>query len=97
MKKGRSSIFAILFIAILVILLGEFLSIEAVTCNVMELSPCAPAIISSQPPSSACCAKLNKHKPCLCGYLKDPNLKPYINSPNAKNVYKTCGIPYPKC
>ncbi|KAK4733414.1 hypothetical protein R3W88_007675 [Solanum pinnatisectum] len=96
MKKG-SSIYAIFFIAILVILLGELLSIEAVTCNVMELSPCAPAIISSQSPSSACCAKLNKQKPCLCGYLNDPNLKPYINSPNAQNVYKTCGVPTPKC
>ncbi|KAG5614379.1 hypothetical protein H5410_014203 [Solanum commersonii] len=63
----------------------------------MELSPCAPAIISSQPPSSTCCAKLNKHKPCLYGYLNDPNLKPYINSPNAKNVYKTSGVPTPKC
>ncbi|KAG5614377.1 hypothetical protein H5410_014201 [Solanum commersonii] len=29
---------------------------------IMELTPCADAIISSNPPSAACCAKLKEHK-----------------------------------
>ncbi|WMV18174.1 hypothetical protein MTR67_011559 [Solanum verrucosum] len=97
MKKG-SSIFAIFFIAMLVILLGELLVVESVTCNVMELVPCAPAIISGQlPPSEACCAKLKEQVPCLCGYLKDPTLKPYVDSPNAQKVFQACGVTIPKC
>ncbi|KAG5614383.1 hypothetical protein H5410_014207 [Solanum commersonii] len=96
MKKG-SSIFTIFFITILVILIGELLVAEAVTCKIAELTPCADAIISSKPPSASCCAKLKEQKPCLCGYIKDPKLKPYVNSPNAKKVAKTCGVPFPKC
>ncbi|TMW83123.1 hypothetical protein EJD97_002861 [Solanum chilense] len=96
MKKD-CSIFAIFFIAILVILLGELFVAESVTCNVSELSPCADAIIKGTPASTACCAKLKEQKPCLCGYIKDPKLKPYINSPNAKKVAKTCGVLIPKC
>ncbi|KAK4733412.1 hypothetical protein R3W88_007673 [Solanum pinnatisectum] len=96
MTKG-SSIFAIFFIAILVILLGEVLVVESVTCNVMELVPCSPAIISGQPPSEVCCAKLKEQVPCLCGYFNDPTLKPYVGSPNAQKVFQTCGVPIPKC
>ncbi|XP_059283461.1 non-specific lipid-transfer protein 2-like [Lycium ferocissimum] len=96
MKKG-SSLFAIFLVATVVICLGELLMAEAVTCSVTELASCAAAIISSEPPSSTCCAKLKEQKPCLCGYFKDPSLGPYIKSPNAKKVAKTCGVPTPKC
>lgn len=67
---------------------------ESVTCNVSELSPCADAIIKGTPASPACCAKLKEQIPCLCGYMK---LRPYADSPNAKKVSKTCGVPIPKC
>ncbi|XP_009777694.1 non-specific lipid-transfer protein 2-like [Nicotiana sylvestris] len=97
MKKGSNSFAAIILVVTLVLFLGEFLVTEAVTCSVVELSPCAGAISSPQPPSSACCAKLKEQKPCLCGYLKNPNLRPYVNSPNAKRVAKSCGVPTPSC
>ncbi|KAH0688843.1 hypothetical protein KY285_015994 [Solanum tuberosum] len=96
MKKG-SSIFAIFFVMTLVILLGELFVAKAVTCNVSELSPCADAILKGTPASPTCCAKLKEQIPCLCGYIKDPKLKPYIDSPNAKKVSQTCGVPFPKC
>ncbi|TMW88306.1 hypothetical protein EJD97_018731 [Solanum chilense] len=92
MKKGSS------FIAILLVLfVSELLVTEAVTCSVTELVPCAAAIMSSQPPSKECCNKLKEQKPCLCGYLKNPSLKQYVNSPNAKKVAKTCGVSTPSC
>ncbi|MCD7466584.1 hypothetical protein HAX54_003423, partial [Datura stramonium] len=74
---------------------GELLVTEAVTCHATELFPCAAAITSSQPPSSECCAKLKEQKPCLSTYLMDSDLRSYINSPNAKRIFKTCGVPTP--
>ncbi|PHU06864.1 Non-specific lipid-transfer protein 2 [Capsicum chinense] len=92
MKKGSA------FVAtFLVLFLSELLVTEAVTCSVTELSSCAGAITSSQPPSSKCCAKLREQKPCLCGYLQNPNLRQYVNSPNARRVASTCGVPTPRC
>ncbi|KAL5811689.1 hypothetical protein ACOSQ3_026639 [Xanthoceras sorbifolium] len=67
----------------LVVSISEVCVVEAVTCNPMELSPCMAAITSS--------------KAMLCGYLKDPNLKQFVNSPNARKVASTCGVPYPQC
>ncbi|CAN4093580.1 unnamed protein product [Withania somnifera] len=95
--KKTSSFFAILLVATLVLFLSELLVVEAVMCNISELSSCAPAIISSEPPSPQCCAKLKEQKPCLCKYIKDPNLGPYVNSPNAQKLSKACGVPFPKC
>ncbi|XAR52450.1 hypothetical protein NMG60_11020539 [Bertholletia excelsa] len=69
----------------------------AVTCNPMALSACADAITSSQPPTSTCCNKLKEQRPCLCQYIKDPNLQTLINSPNANKVAVTCGSPFPTC
>ncbi|KAK4733417.1 hypothetical protein R3W88_007678 [Solanum pinnatisectum] len=87
MKKG--SCFVAIF---LVFFLSELLVTEAVTCSFTELIPCVGVITLSQPPSLACCIKLRKQKPCLCGYLKNPSLKPYVNSPNAQKVAKTYGV-----
>ena len=70
---------------------------EAVTCDPMALSPCAGAISSSSPPSNECCQKLKEQKSCLCGYIKNPSLGPYVNSPGAKKVLSSCGIALPKC
>ncbi|XP_028784392.1 non-specific lipid-transfer protein 2-like [Neltuma alba] len=70
---------------------------EAVTCSPAALSSCMGAISSSAPPSSECCQKLKEQKPCLCGYLKNPSLRQYVNSPGAKKVVSSCGIPFPTC
>lgn len=69
----------------------------AVTCNALQLSACASAITSSSPPSSLCCSKLKEQRPCLCQYLKDPNLHKLVNSPNARKVANICGSPFPSC
>ena len=70
---------------------------EAVTCSPTELSSCLQAITTSSPPSATCCSKLKEQRPCLCGYLKDPNLSQYFNSPNARKVATTCGVSTPNC
>ncbi|CAN6675568.1 unnamed protein product [Malus baccata var. baccata] len=69
----------------------------AVTCNPMELAPCAAAIMSSNSPTAVCCGKLKEQSPCLCQYVKNPNLQKLVNSPNAKKVADTCGSPFPTC
>lgn len=83
---------ALLVVVVMVVLLVETPTTEAVTCSPVQLSPCAPAIISSQPPSSACCSKLKEQKPCLCTYYRNPTLRQYINSPAAKRVASTCKV-----
>ncbi|KAK4284171.1 hypothetical protein QN277_001039 [Acacia crassicarpa] len=70
---------------------------EAVTCSPIALSPCMAAILSSSPPSNECCDKLKEQKPCLCGYIKNPSLRQYVNSPAAKKVASSCGVPFPTC
>ncbi|KAI4341510.1 hypothetical protein MLD38_026224 [Melastoma candidum] len=70
---------------------------DAVTCAPTELSSCASVIVSSTPPSKLCYTKIREQKPCLCQYLKNPTLKRFVNSPNAKKVASTCGTPFPSC
>ncbi|KAM7268808.1 hypothetical protein ACFE04_010974 [Oxalis oulophora] len=70
---------------------------EAATCDVTQLAPCAAAFTGSGGPSSACCSKLNEQKPCLCGYIKNPTLGQYVNSPKARSVAATCHVAYPHC
>ncbi|GMJ00705.1 Tracheary Element Differentiation-related 4 [Hibiscus trionum] len=94
----RVSFVALCVVALAVLLFsGEIRTVEAVTCSPTELSPCAPAFTSSAAPSAACCSKLKEQQPCLCGYTKNPSLKQYVNSPNAKRVASSCQVPYPKC
>ncbi|KAJ7943111.1 Non-specific lipid-transfer protein 2 [Quillaja saponaria] len=58
----------------------------AVDCNPLEVSSCASAMTTSNPPTAVCCSKLKEQKPCLCQYVKDPNLQKLVNSPNAKKM-----------
>ncbi|KAL9424931.1 hypothetical protein AB3S75_031957 [Citrus x aurantiifolia] len=98
--KKVPSVAAVGFVVALLVAVAALSQVnvaEAATCSPTDLSPCAPAITSSAPPSGACCNKLRQQRPCLCGFLRDPNLKQYVNSPNAKRVIAACGIPYPRC
>ncbi|KAK1362719.1 Non-specific lipid-transfer protein 2 [Heracleum sosnowskyi] len=71
---------------------------EAVTCNPTALSSCLPAIQNpSQAPTSTCCNNLRDQKPCLCGYLRNPFLRGYVNSPGSKRVSAVCNVPTPSC
>ncbi|CAJ2630663.1 unnamed protein product [Trifolium pratense] len=85
------------FCIVLTLLLAKTELSMGVTCNALQLIACANAITSSNPPSAICCSKLKEQKPCLCQYLKDPNLKKLVNSPNAIKVADTCGSPFPIC
>lgn len=85
-------------IMVVTVLLAETeLSMGGVTCNALQLSACASAITSSNPPTDVCCSKLKEQRPCLCQYLKDPNLKRLVSSPNARKVADACGSPFPTC
>ncbi|KAL0296699.1 UNVERIFIED_CONTAM: Non-specific lipid-transfer protein 2 [Sesamum calycinum] len=81
----------------LLMLLSEVEVTRAVTCNPIQLSPCAAAITSTTSPSAACCAKIKEQRPCLCQYMKNPTLQKFINSPGAKKVASSCGTPFPRC
>ncbi|BFG17112.1 non-specific lipid-transfer protein 2 [Prunus yedoensis var. nudiflora] len=84
-------------VAFVLVFGGSQVCTAAVTCSPLELAPCATAITSSSPPSAICCGKLKEQRPCLCKYVKDPNLQKLVNSPNAKKVASTCGSPFPSC
>ncbi|CAK9151276.1 unnamed protein product [Ilex paraguariensis] len=86
-----------LCVVLVLVLGGAQVSMAAITCNALQLSPCATAITSSTKPTPMCCSKLKEQRPCLCKYLKDPKLQKFINSPNAKKVATTCGTPFPRC
>ncbi|XP_007033193.2 PREDICTED: non-specific lipid-transfer protein 2 [Theobroma cacao] len=97
-KMKVVSVVALCVVALVVVLLsGETRTVEAVNCSPSELTSCLPAITSSSPPSTTCCSKLREQKPCLCGYLQNPNLKQFVNNPNARKVASTCGVTYPQC
>ncbi|XVE78681.1 hypothetical protein DITRI_Ditri13aG0166600 [Diplodiscus trichospermus] len=94
----RISFVALCVVALMVVVFsGETPTAGAVTCVATELSPCLPAITSPAPPSDLCCGKLREQQPCLCGYLKDPSFKQFIDNPRTKVVASTCGVSYPKC
>ncbi|KAJ9550323.1 hypothetical protein OSB04_014368 [Centaurea solstitialis] len=98
MRSSATHIAVVCALALLVMLVaGTRVTTAAVTCVVTELAPCAAAISSSSPPSQQCCSKIKEQRPCLCQYLKNPSLRGYVNSPNAKKVATTCGVPIPKC
>ncbi|KAK8518902.1 hypothetical protein V6N12_012141 [Hibiscus sabdariffa] len=90
------SVFFVVFCAV-VLFSGETRTAEAVTCNPTELSPCLPAFVLPVHPTAVCCRKLKKQQPCLCEYMKDPRLKPYLESPKAKGVASYCKITWPQC
>ncbi|KAL1221628.1 Non-specific lipid-transfer protein 2 [Cardamine amara subsp. amara] len=92
-KTTWVSVFALA--AVLLVILTP--AAEAVTCSPLQLSPCAAAISSSSPPSALCCAKLKEQKPCLCGYMRNPNLRRFVSSPNARKVSNSCKLPIPRC
>ncbi|KAL4311714.1 hypothetical protein GQ457_01G037060 [Hibiscus cannabinus] len=99
MGMGRVSFVALCVVALAVVVTfsGEIQTAEAVTCDPSQLSPCAAAFTSGASPSATCCSKLREQKPCFCGYIKNPSLGQYVNSPNAKKVAASCSVQFPKC
>ncbi|KAK1440618.1 hypothetical protein QVD17_06447 [Tagetes erecta] len=70
---------------------------EAVPCDPRQLMPCLGSIMHGTPPPPLCCKKLKLQKPCMCGYIKNPQFRKYVKSPNAKKVSKICHVTMPKC
>ncbi|KAK9700219.1 hypothetical protein RND81_08G224200 [Saponaria officinalis] len=92
MAKNVAVVAAMTVLVVALVLAEVTFVAEAVTCSPIQLSPCAPAIVSNKQPTAACCAKLNQQKPCLCGYKRNPVLQKYVNSPGAKRVAATCRV-----
>ncbi|KAL5726546.1 hypothetical protein ACHQM5_009584 [Ranunculus cassubicifolius] len=69
----------------------------AVTCDVTQLTPCFSSITLGTPPSELCCTRLKILRPCLCQFMNDPVLQPYVKSPNADKIANMCGTPTPTC
>ncbi|KAL5161260.1 putative non-specific lipid-transfer protein AKCS9 [Glycine soja] len=92
MKASRIALFTL----VVLLFVAEVQVSKAVTCSPVQLSACVSAITSSTPPSNLCCSKIKEQKPCLCQYLKNPNLKKFVDSPNARRVANTCGTPFPR-
>ncbi|CAM8989139.1 unnamed protein product [Rhodiola kirilowii] len=98
MKASSYAIVSVVVVLMLLLLTQEMqVSMAAVNCSPVELSSCASAITSSSPPTRLCCIKIKEQRPCLCKYLKNPTLKKFVNTPNARRVARTCGTPYPRC
>lgn len=100
MKKVASSSYAAsaLLVAMVLFLVTNMHVTEAQTCSPVALSPCLPAIQDpSQTPTTSCCNNLRDQKPCLCGYLRNPFLRGYVNSPGSRRVASVCNVPTPRC
>nr|XP_043612577.1 non-specific lipid-transfer protein 2-like [Erigeron canadensis] len=99
MRSSSYTTICIAAMVLVIMILGTQPQVAtAVTCQVTQLAPCAAAISSSSvPPSRQCCVKIKEQRPCLCQYMKNPSLKAYVSSPNAKKIAKSCGVPTPKC
>ncbi|PWA36482.1 hypothetical protein CTI12_AA599830 [Artemisia annua] len=89
------AIFALLLLVVGFVL-GDKPSIK-VSCNPTQLMPCVSPIMLGTPPAAKCCSRLKEQEPCMCGYIKDPSFAKYVESPGAKKVAKTCGVPVPNC
>ncbi|KAL3824101.1 hypothetical protein ACJIZ3_020130 [Penstemon smallii] len=104
MNMNRTKVAMIFLVLVLVVVvvagdlqLGQVSRAAAISCNPVQLSPCANAITSSTKPSDTCCARIKQQRPCLCGYMKNPYLQKFINSPGAKKVANSCQTPFPNC
>ncbi|KAL5726547.1 hypothetical protein ACHQM5_009585 [Ranunculus cassubicifolius] len=92
MKASYSTIFLAL------IIFSSALNVSwAVTCDVTQLSPCLSSITVGTPPSQLCCSRLKSQSPCLCQFMKNPVLQPYVKSPNADKIANICHTPTPRC
>ncbi|CAN7054366.1 non-specific lipid-transfer protein 2 [Brassica rapa] len=83
-------------ILLLLIVAQENRVAAAEQCNPMQLMPCEDAIMKGSTPSNECCTRLKQQQHCICQYMKNPNFKSFLNSPNAKMVASHCQCK-PKC
>nr|GLL39281.1 non-specific lipid-transfer protein 2-like [Ipomoea trifida]GMD49984.1 non-specific lipid-transfer protein 2-like [Ipomoea batatas]GMD51982.1 non-specific lipid-transfer protein 2-like [Ipomoea batatas] len=98
MKANESSslIVSLCVVVVLVMSAGGMGVADAV-CSLTELEVCLPAMLFGQSPSRECCNKLNEQTPCFCEYMRNPSLRPYVDSPNATKIAAACGVAIPTC
>ncbi|ESQ45733.1 hypothetical protein EUTSA_v10010852mg [Eutrema salsugineum] len=75
---------------------GDFGEV-APSCIPMELWSCLPTISMGGEPTKNCCDNLKEQKPCLCGYIKNPEYSLFVTSPNARKMIDACKIHIPSC
>ncbi|KAM0012108.1 putative bifunctional inhibitor/plant lipid transfer protein/seed storage helical [Helianthus debilis subsp. tardiflorus] len=97
MKAPTMICFLVAVTAAMMVFMGQLPAATAVTCNYMELVPCAGAISSSQAPSGTCCSKVREQRPCLCGYLRNPSLRQFVSPAAAQKIASQCGVSLPQC
>ncbi|KAL7090960.1 hypothetical protein ACP275_12G075500 [Erythranthe tilingii] len=87
----------IICVLVVVAIVGDEVEVARaqVSCNPVQLSPCAAAIFSSIEPSNACCGAIRQQISCLCQYQSDPTLQGFINSPAALKISTFCNVPFP--
>lgn len=66
-------------------------------CFIGALFPCFPTMIAGGTPIKTCCDILLAQKSCLCVYIQDPFLAPFVTTPNAGKVVTDCKVPLPTC
>ncbi|WVZ55148.1 hypothetical protein U9M48_005848 [Paspalum notatum var. saurae] len=70
---------------------------SAATCDLSQLSPCAPALFNGAAATASCCSSLRAQQSCFCQYAKNPAYARYISSPNARKIISSCGLSVPRC
>lgn len=80
-----------------VLLNGACPAAAQTTCDPAQLgTSCGPAFFSSTTqPTTRCCNKLREQQPCYCAYLRNPQLKPLVDSAAARRIAKACKIQFP--
>lgn len=82
---------------VMVVIVNETHSVEAVKCDTKELRVCIWPFTMSVKPSTACCNKLKEHRSCYCEYKKKSKVKPYLQYDAAKKLLSRCGVVVPTC
>lgn len=98
MKNFAVTVVCIFVVATTVVLLnGACPAAAQTTCDPAQLgTSCGPAFFSSTTqPTTRCCNKLREQQPCYCAYLRNPQLKPLVDSAAARRIAKACKIQFP--
>lgn len=71
--------------------------VQAITCDITQLSPCAEPIMYGSATPPACCSSLKKQQPCLCQYARNPVYAGYVYGSNSRRVASDCHVSLPRC
>jgi hypothetical protein len=95
--QDKMKAITLLFIYALLCFALQSPSVEAVTCDATQLSPCAGPILYGRATTPACCSALRAQQPCFCQYAKNPLYAGYISGSNSRHVASACSVSLPRC